>query len=249
VIIQMENKLWGNKRMRLSCKRVLAALVLIGVVSLHTGCSMFNSENKNLVQVIDEPEKVSVLVNKQVKLPDNYEPEDLVEPNVHFIFKEKSEKRKMRKEAADALEELFADAATNGILLSGVSGYRSSARQEVLYNNYVKRDGKEAADRFSAKPGHSEHQTGLVMDVTGKNGKCVLMYCFSDTPEGEWLADHAHEFGFIIRYPEDKEKVTGYRHEPWHLRYVGANISKEIHNKGITLEEYYNKAVPINKGN
>ena len=201
--------------------------------------------NENAIQVVGEPEAITVLVNKQNKLPDNYEPKDLVYPDVRFIFNGKLDKRKMRAEAADALEAMFAGAEKDGIFLAGVSGYRSKATQEVLYNRYVKRDGKKAADRYSARPGHSEHQTGLTMDISGSTGKCAAQDCFGDTKEAKWLADYAYEYGFIIRYPEGKEQITGYKYEPWHLRFVGMEISKEVHEKDITLEEYFNIVVPV----
>ncbi|WP_346729066.1 M15 family metallopeptidase [Lederbergia citrea] len=203
--------------------------------------------NADAVKVIGQPEAIAVLVNKQNKLPDNYSPKDLVYPDVPFTFNEKADKRKMRANAAKALEKLFAGAKDDGILLAGVSGYRSFATQQVLFNNYVNRDGQKAAELFSARPGHSEHQTGLAMDVSGHTGICAAQDCFDGTPEADWLAKHAHEYGFIIRYPKGKEQITGYQYEPWHLRYVGTDISKEIHKKGITLEEYYNVAVPVSE--
>jgi D-alanyl-D-alanine carboxypeptidase len=112
------------------------------------------------------------------------------------------------------------------------SGFRSYAYQQNLYNRYVARDGKAEADRYSARPGHSEHQTGLAMDVNS------VGQSFAYTSEGKWLAAHAHEYGFIIRYPKGKEDITGYMYEPWHIRYVGVEIAKEITEAGITFEEY-----------
>lgn len=199
------------------------------------------------IQVVANPNEVSILVNKQYKLPDNYEPDDLVYPDVHFIFSEKIEKRKMRKVAAKALEEMFAAAEKDGIYLAGASGYRSQETQITLYDNYVKKDGKEEADRYSARPGHSEHQTGLSIDVSGISAECAVEDCFADTAEAKWLADHAHEYGYIIRYPKDKENLTGYMYEPWHIRYVGKEMAKEIFEQDITLEEYYNVAIPVNE--
>ncbi|MBG9773114.1 M15 family metallopeptidase [Brevibacillus laterosporus] len=186
------------------------------------------------------PESIEVLVNKQYKLPDSYKPQDLVYPDVPFLFKEKIEKRMMRKEAADALQQMFAGAKQEGIMLAGVSAYRSHTTQTNLFNRYVKKDGEEAAKKYSAEPGHSEHETGLAIDVSGSTGKCAAEDCFDGTPEAVWLADHAHEYGFIIRYPKGKEAITGYQYEPWHLRYVGKEAASEIHDKGITLEEYSN---------
>jgi len=187
-----------------------------------------------------------VLVNKQFALPEKYEPSDLVYPDVPFTFKEKIEKRKMRKEAAAALEKLFAGAKKDGISLAGVSAYRSNATQKSIFNNYVKNDGEEKAKTYSAVPGHSEHETGLAIDVSGSDGKCAAQDCFGGTKEAEWLAKHSAEYGFIIRYLKGKESITGYQYEPWHIRYVGTQAAKEIASKGITLEEYLN-AVPVTK--
>jgi len=202
-------------------------------------------EKKNAIHVISQPEAITVLVNKQNKLPDNYAPNDLVYPNVRFIFSGNPDKKKMRQEAARALEEMFAGAKMDGILLAGASGYRSQATQKTLYNSYVKRDGKAAADRYSAYPGHSEHQTGLAMDISGINGKCAAMDCFGESPEAKWLARHSHEYGFIVRYPKGKEQITGYQYEPWHMRYVGTEIATEIFENDFTLEEYFNIAIPV----
>jgi D-alanyl-D-alanine carboxypeptidase len=207
-----------------------------------------SADSADAIQVAANPDDITVLVNKQFKLPENYNPDDLVEPNVPFIFEEKLEKRKMRREAAKALEEMFAAAKDDGIYLAGVSGYRSEQTQRALYENYAARDGEEAANRYSAKPGHSEHQTGLAMDVSGSDGKCAAEDCFADTQEAKWLAEHAHEYGFIIRYPQGKEAITGYQYEPWHLRYVGKEAAREIAAKGITLEEYWQQATPIIRG-
>jgi len=194
--------------------------------------------------VAADPENVAVLVNKEYALPEDYKPEDLVYPDVRFTFKEKIEKRKMRKEAASALEELFAGAEKDNIYLAGVSAYRSHSTQTSLFNRYVKKDGLEKAKTYSAVPGHSEHETGLAIDVSGSDGKCAAEDCFGGTKEAEWLAEHAHEYGFIIRYPEGKENITGYKYEPWHLRYVGKEIAADIVEREITLEEYYD-AVPV----
>lgn len=193
-----------------------------------------------------EPDSIAVMINKQYGLPDNYKPTDLVYPDVRFLFKEKIEKRMMRSEAAKALEEMFAAAEEDGIYLAGVSAYRSQATQTALYNRYVERDGEEKARTYSAVPGYSEHQTGLAIDVSGSDGKCAAESCFGGTKEAEWLAQHSAEYGYIIRYPEGKEDITGYKYEPWHIRYVGKEIAAYIAENGITLEEYYD-AVPVSK--
>ncbi|GAB2698966.1 D-alanyl-D-alanine carboxypeptidase family protein [Paenibacillus thermoaerophilus] len=184
-----------------------------------------------------------VVVNKQRRLPEGYVPPDLTEPQVPFSFTGKNERRYMRKEAAEALEKLFAAAKEDGIELVAVSGYRSQTTQKALFEGYVKTQGEKLARQYSAEPGHSEHQTGLAMDVSSKSAGFSLEEKFASTAEGKWLAEHAHEHGFIIRYPKGKESVTGYNYEPWHLRYVGVDIAREIQKAGLTLEEYFKDSI------
>ncbi|CAH2715342.1 hypothetical protein BACCIP111895_02526 [Neobacillus rhizosphaerae] len=207
-----------------------------------------NSPSKKKISAVTltaYPASIAAVVNKKYYMPVTYVPKDLVYPNVPFLFNEKIEKRKMRKEAAKALERLFAAAKKDGIYLSGVSAYRSYSTQKVLFNNYVKRDGFEKARTYSAIPGTSEHQTGLAIDVSGSNGKCAATSCFANTKEATWLKKNCAKYGFIIRYPKGKESITGYKYEPWHLRYVG-NISTAIQTRGITLEEYLH-VTPVSK--
>ncbi|ABK85570.1 M15 family metallopeptidase [Bacillus cereus] len=182
---------------------------------------------------------VQAVVNKEYGLPEDYKPEDLVVPNVPFSFSGTLEKSYLRKEAAEALERLFNLAKKEGIQLNAVSGFRSYDYQKKLYANNVKRKGQEHTDRFSAKPGHSEHQTGLTMDVSSKSANNELELTFANTKEGKWLKENAHRAGFIIRYPKGKESITGYAYEPWHIRYVG-DIAESIYKKKLTLEEYMN---------
>jgi D-alanyl-D-alanine carboxypeptidase len=198
------------------------------------------------IAVIAEPHSATALVNPFNKLPEDYEPDDLVYPDVKFIFSEKVEKRMLRKEAAEALEKLFAGAEEDDIYLAGVSAYRSHATQTKLFDRYVKRDGYEKARTYSALPGTSEHETGLAIDLSGSDGSCAAADCFGDTKEAAWLAKHASEYGFIIRYPKGKDEITGYQYEPWHMRYVGVELAGELASSGLTLEEYYN-AVPVTK--
>ncbi|WP_409302633.1 D-alanyl-D-alanine carboxypeptidase family protein [Peribacillus sp. SCS-155] len=187
---------------------------------------------------------IPVLVNKYSSLPPGYKPDDLVFPNVPFLFTEKIEKRMLRKEAASALELLFQEAEKDGIFLAGVSAYRSYEAQQAIFNSYVQAQGIEKAKTFSASPGTSEHETGLAVDISDKDGKCPAVDCFGQTTEAGWLEKHAHTYGFIIRYPKGKEDITGYKYEPWHLRYVGPRIAAEIKERNIALEEYL-KAEPV----
>lgn len=189
-------------------------------------------------KIVENPHDILVLVNKEYALPADYVPEDLVIPNVRFPFVEDLPKKQLREVAARALEELFAAADQEGLELFAISGYRSYDRQEAIFAANVQKHGEEAANRFSARPGESEHQTGLTMDVSSPSVGFDLVEEFGNTPEGQWLKKHASDFGFIIRYPEGKEHITLYQYEPWHLRYVGKKAAKEIMEKGITLEEY-----------
>lgn len=196
------------------------------------------------IAVIAVPDSVEALVNPFNKLPEDYSPDDLVYPDVRFTFSEKIEKRMLRKEASGALEDMFAGAESDGVYLAGVSAYRSHETQKALFDRYVKRDGYKKARTYSALPGTSEHETGLAIDISGSDGKCAAQDCFGETKEADWLAKYAAEYGFIIRYPKGKQDITGYQYEPWHLRYVGKEIAKEISDNGSTLEEYYD-AVPV----
>ena len=143
----------------------------------------------------------------------------------------------LRKDAADALESMFEAAKKEGLELTAVSGYRSYKRQKSLHDTYVRRQGKAEADSVSAIPGTSEHQTGLAMDISSKSAKFQLEPIFGETNEGKWVAKHAHEFGFVIRYLEDKTETTEYSYEPWHLRYVGNPYATYIYKHHLTLEE------------
>ncbi len=136
-------------------------------------------------------------------------------------------------EAYEKLLTMFSEAAKDGISLTLISGYRSYEHQYTLYYNYIARDGQAAADRYSARPGHSEHQSGLAFDLNS------LYQSFGDTAEGLWLAENCHRFGFIIRYPKEKEHITGYMYEPWHVRYVGEKMAEKIKNSGLCLEEFF----------
>lgn len=194
--------------------------------------------NSTGTKIADDPTDILVLVNKQHALPDGYIPPDLVFPDVRFPFTEDLPKKQMRKVAASAMEEMFEAGDAAGIDLFAQSGYRSYERQTVIFASNVEQQGEEAANKFSARPGESEHQTGLTMDVTSPEINYSLTIEFGDTKEGIWLKENAADYGFIIRYPLGKEDITEYQYEPWHIRYVGKKAAREIMSKGITLEEY-----------
>lgn len=176
---------------------------------------------------------IEQLVNPAYPLPETYEPEDL-----EYVDLLSTQDTYLRSEANAALRELFEAASDEGLELYAVSGYRSYVTQEGLYNNYVNQHGQEEADRFSAKPGTSEHQTGLVMDVSSESAYFGLSESFEETPEGEFVKNNAHKYGFIVRYLEGKEDITGYMYEPWHIRYLGKELAQDVHDSGLTYEEY-----------
>ena len=143
--------------------------------------------------------------------------------------------------AYDKYKQMADAAKKEGLSMKVISAYRTEAYQRNLYNERVRTTGKVNADNYSARPGHSEHQTGLAVDVSSTKGT------FEYTAEFRWLQKHAHEYGFILRYPKGKEWITGYAYEPWHYRYVGVDAAKKIYQEGITYEEYYVKYVDVNE--
>lgn len=179
-----------------------------------------------------------VLVNKQIALPENYKPSDLVPAQIDFVSTASGERKMMRAEAARAIEALMLGAKADGMDLKGTSAFRSYAYQVQLFNAYVARDGKEEAMKYSAQPGHSEHQSGLAIDVSSASVNYQLTQSLGQTTEGKWLADHAHEYGFIIRYPRQFEAETGYMYEPWHLRYIGIEHAAKVRAANEPLDRY-----------
>ncbi|MFC0581906.1 M15 family metallopeptidase [Micrococcoides hystricis] len=174
---------------------------------------------------------LEVLVNKRVPLqPADYAPADLVAIG---------NGQQLRSAAAGAYQQLVSAASAAGYQLSPSSAYRSYATQVETHNHWKNQYGAEYAEKISARPGHSEHQTGLAVDVMPASGQCRLEQCFGQLPEGKWVAANAHRYGFIIRYPQGQDSVTGYSYEPWHLRYVGVETATAIKNSGKTMEAYY----------
>jgi D-alanyl-D-alanine carboxypeptidase len=178
-----------------------------------------------------------VVVNKSRALdPSTYDPPDLVYPPVANV-----NDQPVRREVSEALTALFAAARSEaGLEFRLQSGYRSYQMQVNDYAGDVAAHGRAYADMDTARPGFSEHQTGLAVDISAASGRCTLNACFGQMPEGQWLAANAWRFGFLLRYPEDKVAVTGYTYEPWHFRYVGVPLATELHNTGTTtLEEFF----------
>ena len=186
---------------------------------------------------IDDPASLWVVVNKVRPLtPIDYAPTDLVTAPVSA-----TNPALMRAEVAEALVALFdAARAEEGIELQSQSAYRSYSTQQAIYANGVARDGVEFTDRFSARPGHSEHQTGLAVDIGVPSGECSFQACFGELPAGQWLADNSLRFGFLLRYPQGSQPIVGFDYEPWHFRYVGPELAAELEATGTaTLEEFF----------
>lgn len=177
-----------------------------------------------------------LLVNKYNYLTEDYVPSNL--ENISTTYARSG--MQLVKEAKEAFETLSENAKKDGMNVIAMSSYRSYDYQVNLYNNYVAQDGKEAADKYSARPGYSEHQTGLAVDVYNLD----LPYTsFEETEEFTWMQENAYKYGFILRFPKDKVDITGYQYESWHYRYVGKKVAKEIKDNNLTLEEYIAKKV------
>ena len=185
-------------------------ITYIGTVVGYTSKGYVISEKNGITYVNNV-----LVANKTYSLPESYDPGELL------------------SECEKAFNEMQSAAAKEELTLWNASGFRSYELQKSLYNRYSDRDGKEAADRYSARPGHSEHQSGLAIDLN------EISSSFKDTDEGRWVAENCHKYGFILRYPEGKEAQTGYMYEPWHIRYVGVDTATNIYNSGLCLEEYF----------
>ncbi len=191
-------------------------------------------ENSNFykdVNTIYSPTTYDFIVNKNNKLTSDYVPSDLELIDNEYAYEDKY----LRHEAKVAFENMASDAKRDRFNIIAVSTYRSYEYQDKLYNGYVKDKGFYYADMASARKGHSEHQTGLAVDVSNN----TLDYDnFEDTKEFTWMINNSYKYGFILRYPKAKFHITGFKYEPWHYRYVGIDTAKYIHDNDITLEEY-----------
>ncbi len=181
---------------------------------------------------------VLVLVNKLHAVSKYYEPTDMVAINGNYTTNQGLE---MKEDAYKAFKKMRKAARADGIYFKICSAYRTYETQKWLYKNYLNTMGKELRDIRSAAPGRSEHHTGYAIDLVTKSTGWTLTQDFAKTGEGKWIKKNCAKYGYIIRYPKGKTDITGYDYEPWHLRYVGVDVAKEITKQGITLEEYLKK--------
>lgn len=188
----------------------------------------FKIEQVNNVYYIDG----YMLVNKSYPLPKEYVPSNTYESALN---KKNTCNSCINNDVYKAFKDMQADALALGFNINITSGYRSYSTQNSIYSSYIARDGKIKADTYSARPGYSEHQTSLCFDLNS------ISDSFANTKEGKWVFDNSYKYGFIIRFPKNKEEYTGYKYESWHLRYVGEILAKELYNDGnyISMEEYF----------
>lgn len=175
-----------------------------------------------------------ILVNKFYKLQENYEPDNLVSIKDWYAY---PNAKVMNEEAYHKFISMYNDAKEENISLAINYSYRTYAEQDEIYNYYNSQYGSDYADGYAARPGHSEHQTGLVIDLLISKGYDKTT--FDTSPEYAWLEKNAHKYGYILRYPKDKEHITGYSYESWHFRYVGVEVATYIYEHNITFDEYY----------
>jgi len=188
--------------------------------------------DEDIVKNTDMSKGNLILVNKFNQLKSNYTPKNIVPISNYYSYADNS----IVKEVYDAYKEMWYAAKEEDLTLIVTSSYRDYKTQEVLWNQYADRNGEKWADSVSARAGFSEHQTGLTLDIVTYN---TIMNDFEKTDEFKWLQENAHKYGFILRYPKDKEDITGYAYESWHYRYVGVDVATSIYEKKITFDEYY----------
>lgn len=216
------------KKKRKVRKKNKLLLIVIFIILIMILLNIINCRNK----YIDKIEKIEykyILVNKNNRLSEDIKPDNLVE-----IKKCSSGIFYLEKEAEEAYQELCSDSIKENLNLSVTSAYRSYDDQNKLYNQYLEQYGKSYADKYVAKAGYSEHQTGLSIDLKSLDSKI-----FKYSKEYLWIKDNSYKYGFIVRYQKGKEKITGYSSEEWHIRYVGKEAAKYIYDNNITFEEYY----------
>ena len=203
---------------------------VIAIVNVHANKDWY--DNKTIKET-DMSKDNLILVNKFYKLKSDYIPEDLTNINLNYAY----DNNKVRKEVNDAFVNMASAAKEENIKLIANSSFRDYDRQDAVYKEFYYSKGIDYADKYAARPGHSEHQTGLCIDIfTGGNSNTEN---FEESDAYKWLIKNAHKYGFILRYPKDKEYLTGYNYESWHYRYLGIDIATKVYESNLTYDEYY----------
>lgn len=202
---------------------------IVSLVNVHRNINYYEADLKT-----DFSKGYGILANKYYSLGEDYEPDDLVNVDIKYYY---GEPKKIRSEAYDAFIEMWNAAYEDGIYLILISGYRSAAHQKEVYDAYQADKGTKYADSIAARTGYSEHQTGLALDIYSK--ECTSQAKFHESKSYEWLINNSYKFGFILRYPKDKQNITGYNYESWHYRYLGKDLAKKVYDSGLTFDEYY----------
>lgn len=204
---------------------------LIGIVNSHANEEPYKSD-----RVSDESKGYAMIANKHYQVGD-YAPTDLIAIPWKYRYGDQNTKIELREAAYNAYISMWEAANQDGHYLLALSGYRSKKEQEKDYNYYRTRNGEKYADKIAARPGWSEHQTGLALDIYSKeNGDNAT---FHQSEAYKWLVENSYKYGFILRYPKGYEAITGYQYESWHYRYLGVELAKQVHDSGLTYDEYY----------
>lgn len=198
-----------------------------------------STEVSSGVIITEKGDDLLVLINKNIRLPDDYEPADLV--SIDNKASTTTKGLKLRSEAAEALKKMAKAAKKDGVNLIVLSAYRSFWNQQATFSMWVGSAGIASAETFSARPGHSQHQLGTTVDFTSESVNLGLAENFDQSKEGSWLAKNAYKFGFVVSYPEGKQNITGYIYEPWHHRYIGSENAQKMIDSGLILEEFLRK--------
>ena len=203
---------------------------VIAIVNVHADKEWYNPK---VIKDTDMSKDNLILVNKFYKLSSEYIPEDLTTINLNYAYDD----NRVRKEVSDAYVKMASAAKEDGVKLIANSSFRDYDRQEAVYKDFYYSEGIDYADKYAARPGHSEHQTGLCIDIfTGGNSTTEN---FEDSDAFKWLSKNAYKYGFILRYPKGKEYLTGYNYESWHYRYLGVDTATKVYNSKLTYDEYY----------
>jgi len=190
-----------------------------------------------LVDDYSSADSLWAVVSKTHSISEDYIPQPLTIPDVATRTDKSNDERSVRSDIAQVVVDMFTAAKADGYELMIGSGYRSAALQSIYFNSLANSVGDDAANQSVARPGESEHQTGLAIDISTLSYECYLDNCFAYTDGGQWLAKNSYKYGFILRYPEDKTDITGYRYESWHFRYVGVDLATALYQSGLTLDE------------